>query len=319
MLMRSSSSPYPNDVPLDGVVYHVGDTIGSSTVVTFESGTSFSVTNLTPGTIYYFDVFSEKNFNYLTVNPLAGSQRTTSTSSGPGAQPTNMIFSAVTDTTMTVSFTAASGAPTGYITLMQAFGSPYPDDVPVDGTVYQPGDVMGSSSIVLNVGSETSLDITYLYPGIDYYFDVFSYAISNGSYDYVTVNPLEGVQRTTSNGSPSARVSADRAPKLSNPYSEHPTGNDNHSPFPNPFSENVTIPFATNGQNTFVQIVIYDLMGKRVAEVVGQNFAEGYHQAMWEGKDNLGTKVAPGIYVYSIRTNDTDQEVRGKLVSKGSQ
>jgi len=97
--------------------------------------------------------------------------------------------------------------------------------------------VIGNSAIVANVGSETSLDITYLYPGIDYYFDVFSYAISNGSYDYVTVNPLEGVQRTTSNGSPSARVSADRAPKLSNQYSEHPTGNDNHSPFPNPFSD----------------------------------------------------------------------------------
>src|SRR6185295_13611040 len=87
----------------------------------------------------------------------------------PTTQPTNLSFAAVTDTTMTVSFTAATEAPAGYITLMQAFGSPFPDDAPVDGTTYRVGDVIGGRTIIVGVGPETSLDIVYLWPGVNYY------------------------------------------------------------------------------------------------------------------------------------------------------
>jgi len=198
---------------------------------------------------------------------------------------------------------------------MQAFNSPYPNDVPVDGTVYQAGSSIGNRTIVLNVGTETSLAVTYLNPGIDYYFSIFSYNITNGNYDYATVNPLDGVQRTTSNGSPSTRVSANGAQKLSGQYSEHP-GSDSITPFPNPFSESITIPFTTSKQNAFVQIAIYDLTGKRIADVVSQNFSPGYHETEWRGTDYSGNKVSQGIYIYRIRTSETDSEVHGKLVAK---
>jgi hypothetical protein len=313
-LMRPASSPYPNDVPVDGTVYQVGDVIGSSTVVAFGSGTSFSVTNLAAGTVYYFDVFSYNNYNYLTTNPLAGSQSTTNSSSGARVQPTNISFSAVTDTTMTVAFTPAAGA-SGYITLMQAFGSPYPDDSPVDGTTYHVGDVIGSSTIVVGAGSETSLDIVYLWPGVNYYFDVFSYTNPNGVYDYLTADPLAGSQRTTSSGSASART-ADPNLKLSGRYSGDVTGNDHISPYPNPFSEDITIPFTTKGQNTFVQIDIYDALGKRIADVVNQNFTAGYHEAKWTRTDSFGNKVSQGMYLYSIRTNEAKGILRGTLVAK---
>ena len=239
---------------------------------------------------------------------------------GSTTEISSMIFSAVTDTTMTVSFAAASGNPDGYITLMQAFGSPNPDDAPVDGTVYQPGGTIGSSTIVINVGPETSLDIVYLIPNVDYYFDVYSYKISDGYYDYLTDNPLEGIQRTSSSDSTispsaSARMRSGQVSKSSG-YSEHLVGNENVSPFPNPFSENITIPFTTKNQNTFVQIVIYDLMGRRIANVANQNFDPGYHEAKWEGIDNLGSRVSQGLYVYSIKTNETNHEMQGMLVAK---
>jgi len=313
-LMRASSSPYPNDIPVDGTVYHVGDTIGNSTVVGFGNATSFSTTNLSENTVYYFDVFSYNGTNYLTTNPLGGSQSTTDPpSSEPASQPTNMIFSAVTDTTMTVSFTAAAPAPTGYIVLVQAYGAPYPADAPVDGTTYHTGDVVGSSTIIINEGSETSLNVIYLIPGVDYYFDVFSYNISNGVYDYLTVNPLEGNQRTTSSGSPSARMSANYPVKstANNSGEISKTG-----PFPNPFSESITIPFTTNKQNAFVQIAIYDLTGRKITDLVNQNFAPGYHEAKWLGTDNFGSKVSQGIYVYRFRTNETQRETQGLLVAK---
>jgi hypothetical protein len=217
---------------------------------------------------------------------------------------------------MTVSFTPATQIPSGYITLMQAFGSPYPDDAPVDGTTYVPGDIIGSSTIVINMGNETSLDVTYLTPGVEYFFNVFSYNIANGVYDYLTTNPLEGAESTTSSRSTSARVASGQTQTSLSQYAEYPAGTNYLSPFPNPFSDSITIPFATNTENTFVQVVIYDLMGKRIADVVSQNFDQGYHEAKWEGKDTSGNKIMQGIYVYSIRTNESDREVVGKLLSK---
>jgi hypothetical protein len=315
-LMRKSSSPYPEDVPVDGTIYQeITSRIGHSNVVGIGRGTSFHVPySLDPGTNYYFDVFSySANYDYLTVNPLAGNQRTADWQSE--TQPTGLIFSAVTDTTMTVSFTAPTQAPGGYITLMQAFGSPFPDDAPVDGTTYHVGDVIGSSTIVVGAGRETSLDIVYLWPGLNYYFDVLSYNNPNGVYDYLTFDPLEGSQRTTSSGSASART-ADPNLKLSGRYSADITGKDRSRPFPNPFSEDITIPFTTQGQNTFVQIAIYDALGKRIADVVNQNFAAGYHEATWTRTDSFGNKASQGMYLYSIRTNESNSVVRGTLVAK---
>jgi len=241
-------------------------------------------------------------------------------STEPRVQPTNMIFSAVTDTTMTVSFTAATETPGGYITLMKAFGPPFPDDVPVDGTAYQVGNVLGSSTIVVGVGTETSLDIVYLWPDIEYYFDVFSFNNSNGFYDYLTVSPLEGSQRTTSAGfAAMAYSSTNYDPKLlyyGRPYPKNTVNKDRIVPFPNPFTGEITIPFTTKNQNAFVQIVIYDHLGNRITDVVSQNFDPGYHEATWTRTDEFGNKVLRGTYVYTIRTDETDNIQRGMLIAK---
>jgi hypothetical protein len=167
----------------------------------------------------------------------------------------------------------------------------------------------------VGVGRDTSLDIVYLWPGVNYYFDVFSYNSPNGVYDYLTDNPLAGSQRTTSSGSPSART-ADPTLKLSGRYSADITSNDRIRPFPNPFSEDITIPFTTKGQNTLVQIAIYDALGKRIADVVNQTFAAGYHEATWTRTDSFGNKASQGMYLYSIRTNESNGVIRGTLVAK---
>jgi len=219
----------------------------------------------------------------------------------PTAQPTNLTFENVTDNSMTASFTAPTGAPTGYITLMQASRSPFPDDVPVDGTSYQVGGRIGYS-IVVGLGMETSMNIIYLSPGIDYYFDVFSYNKPNGVYDYLAVNPLAASQRTSSTGSPSAPT--------------YPAKEVRTVPFPNPFSDNITIPFTTKSQNAFVQIAVYDALGKRIADLVNQNVGPGYHETTWERSDNLGNKVPQGMYSYSIQTDESDHRMGGKMIAK---
>jgi hypothetical protein len=300
-LLRAFGSPYPDDAPVDGTVYHVGNTIGANTiVVSVGNQTCFDVASLIPNTKYYLDVFSyNSGYDYLTDNPLAGSQQTADETATPPAdpieQPTNLQFSDVTNTSMTVSFTAPSQAPGGYITLMKTFSSPYPEDVPVNGVNYQVGNVIGSSTIVVGLGSSTNLNIEYLMPSTEYFFDVYSYHIPESGGPQYVANPTEGNQTTASSSSTLAERSA---------------------PFPNPFNEEITIPFTINGENASVEIVIYDQMGKQVASVVSQRFDAGSYEVKWNRADNQGTKVNQGLYFYHIKTSESNKSMHGTLVAK---
>jgi hypothetical protein len=73
--------------------------------------------------------------------------------------------------------------------------------------------------------------------------------------------------------------------------------------YPNPFNPETSIrynlPAASN-----VKIEIYDLLGRRVRTLVNvNNQVAGYHQALWNGRDDGGVPVASGVYIYRITTN----------------
>jgi hypothetical protein len=301
-LIRAFGSPYPTDEPVDGTVYQVGNVIGSSTiVVSVGNQTSFNVSDLLPNTLYYIDVFSYNSSNhYITVDPLASSQQTANETatqpSDPTVQPSDLQFSNVTNTSMTVSFTVPVKEPTGFVTLMKVLSSPFPQDVPVNGTTYHVGGVIGSSTIVVGLGSSSSLNIEYLIPGTDYYFDVYSYqTLETGGPAYLASIPLEGNQST-----------------LPNSF----TSSSHSKPFPNPFTEEITIPFSVKSQNTFVQIVIYNQTGNKIADVASEIFCQGYHELKWDRSDSHGTKVIPGLYMYHIKTDESNHSFSGPLVAK---
>jgi hypothetical protein len=111
----------------------------------------------------------------------------------PETQPTNIVFTNVTDASINVSFTPTTELVGGYLVLMKAFGPPAPEDIPVDSMSYSVGDVIGSSSIVVYNGTGSSFLVTELLADTPYYFDVFSYNFGN---DYLTVSPLQGSKRT---------------------------------------------------------------------------------------------------------------------------
>jgi hypothetical protein len=112
-------------------------------------------------------------------------------------QPTNLVFSNVTSEGMRGKFTRSASFASGYVVLMQAYGYSAPENVPQDGTTYHVGQVIGSSSIVVSVGSDTTFVVSGLVPSTPYYFDVFAYRVTENGNDYLTVNPLEGSQSTT--------------------------------------------------------------------------------------------------------------------------
>ncbi len=113
------------------------------------------------------------------------------------AQPTDLVFSQVSSEGMRVSFTHSSTFVSGYLVLMKSYGSPAPDDVPVDGQTYRVGQLLGGSTIVVYVGPDSTSVITGLTPSVPYYFDVFAYRATPDGIQYRTANPLEGYQTTT--------------------------------------------------------------------------------------------------------------------------
>ncbi len=104
----------------------------------------------------------------------------------PVAQATNITFPINKSYRIKGQFTAASTAPDGYLVLRSTAAI---TDVPVDGTVYQRGDRIGTSQVVY------SANTNYFFPNniianTTYYFAVFSYNGVSSYRNYLTTSPL---------------------------------------------------------------------------------------------------------------------------------
>ena len=62
-----------------------------------------------------------------------------------------------------------------------------------------------------------------------------------------------------------------------------------------------TIPFGTP-KEARARLKIYDLTGKKVRTLMAGTVAAGHHTVTWNGRDDSGQKVAPGIYFYRLET-----------------
>lgn len=107
--------------------------------------------------------------------------------SEPTAQATNMQFANVKTYRLNASFTAASPAPEGYVVLRKK-GSAI-TGVPVDGTMYDRGDIVGDAQVVYS-GTQTAFSPNNIVANTGYYFAVFAYN-GNGTFrNYMTTAPL---------------------------------------------------------------------------------------------------------------------------------
>lgn len=70
--------------------------------------------------------------------------------------------------------------------------------------------------------------------------------------------------------------------------------------YPNPFTNSVTIPFFTSNADGHVQIAVYDLMGRRIKDLVNNRFDPGYHETTWDGTDSQSSRVSQGVYLYQM-------------------
>jgi flagellar hook assembly protein FlgD len=70
--------------------------------------------------------------------------------------------------------------------------------------------------------------------------------------------------------------------------------------YPNPFNPITTLSYDLP-ENSFVNITIYNLLGREVRTLVNQNQDAGFKSVIWNGSNSFGKPVSAGVYIYQIR------------------
>lgn len=84
--------------------------------------------------------------------------------------------------------------------------------------------------------------------------------------------------------------------------------------YPNPFNPETNISFSLP-QAMDVQLVVYNVLGQKIATLVDREMIAGTHIVTWNGTSETGQPVASGIYFYRLTTS-TAVETRKMLLLK---
>lgn len=76
--------------------------------------------------------------------------------------------------------------------------------------------------------------------------------------------------------------------------------------YPNPFNPITKITYALP-ENSKVKIIIYNIMGQKVKTLIDREQTAGYYTIRWNGVNDSDVKVATGVYLYSIETQEFAQ------------
>lgn len=199
-------------LPVDDTTYTANTSFGSGTQISSSgwyciyngTGTSVSVSNLVAQTDYIFQVFEYNGTagieNYFTDTATDNPKvQASATVTEPTTQASNITFSSVNYTTMTVSWTNGNSSSSRRVVFAKQANSG--TATPVDNTNYSASTTFGSGTQIGTSGwycvynsSSTSVSVSNLIAQTDYIFQVFEYNYSGSVYNYNansgTNNPL---------------------------------------------------------------------------------------------------------------------------------
>ena len=73
--------------------------------------------------------------------------------------------------------------------------------------------------------------------------------------------------------------------------------------YPNPFNPKTTIRFSLPIDSD-VELMIYDVNGKVVKEIINHNMETGSYKIVWDGTNKGGAIVGSGVYFYRIKAGN---------------
>ncbi len=85
--------------------------------------------------------------------------------------------------------------------------------------------------------------------------------------------------------------------------------------YPNPFNPETKIAFSIP-EDSKVNLTIYNIKGQKVKTLVNDQLEKGFHEIIWNSKDNNGKSVASGVYFYKFDVNSKTKGVKKMLLLK---
>ena len=79
-----------------------------------------------------------------------------------------------------------------------------------------------------------------------------------------------------------------------------------HQNYPNPFNPVTSLRYDLP-EDGFVNITIYDMMGRIVRSLVNSSQTAGYHSIKWNATNNKNEPVSAGLYLYTIQAGEFSQ------------
>ena len=76
-----------------------------------------------------------------------------------------------------------------------------------------------------------------------------------------------------------------------------------HQNYPNPFNPVTTLRYDLP-ENSLVNIIIYDMLGRQVKTLINQTQDAGYRSVIWNATNDYGKPVSAGIYLYQIQAGE---------------
>jgi len=87
------------------------------------------------------------------------------------------------------------------------------------------------------------------------------------------------------------------------------------SNYPNPFNPSTMISFSVKDAVRRTNLVIYNLKGQIVKQLVSEELPVGQHSVNWNGTDDSDHSVSSGIYFYKLNTGN-DQQIKKMILMK---
>jgi len=81
--------------------------------------------------------------------------------------------------------------------------------------------------------------------------------------------------------------------------------------YPNPFNPSTVIGYELPKASD-VTLTVFNVYGQQIKTLVNSHVNAGAHQAIWDGTNEMGAKVASGVYFYKITAGDF--QARNKMI-----